>query len=194
VVSQNALEGQTLNAVQSAPVIVQIANLDVMTVWAQVAEADVNRIRPGMPAYFTTLGMPGRRWHGSVRQVQPTPQVENDVVLYNVLIDVDNDEGLLLPSMTVQVFFALGEARDVPVVPLDALIPDPQAGPGAYRATVLTLEGAQPRSVKVGLANRTTAQVLSGLEVGERVVVGSAASADAPAVRAGGTVRIMPPL
>src|SRR5690606_5056250 len=51
VVSESAVEGQTVNASQSAPVIVQIADLETMTVWAQVAEADVIRIKPGMPAY-----------------------------------------------------------------------------------------------------------------------------------------------
>ena len=171
VVSQTTLEGQTVNAAQSAPVIVQVANLDVMTVWAQVAEADVNRIKPGMPAYFTTLGMPDRKWRGTVRQVQPTPTTTNDVVLYNVLIDVENPEGLLLPSMTVQTFFVLGEAKDTPLVPLSALQADPKAGPDRYRATVLTDKGPQPRTVTVGLSNRTSAQVVSGLKVGDEVIL-----------------------
>src|SRR5690606_25601543 len=116
VVSQTSLEGQTVVASQQAPVIVQIANLDVMTVWAEVAEADVHKIEPGMPAWFTTLGMADRTWRGTVRQILPMPEVLNDVVLYKVLIDVDNSERLLLPQMTVQVFFLQGEARDVPVV------------------------------------------------------------------------------
>jgi len=176
VVSQSALEGQTVNAVQSAPVIVQVAKLDVMTVWAQVAEADVTKIKEGMSAYFTTLGMPDRRWRGQVSQVQPTPTIKNDVVLYNVLIDVDNSEGLLLPSMTVQVFFSLGEAKNVPLVPLSALQPDRQAGPDMYRATVLSEAGRVVRSVKIGLANRTVAQVVPGLQPGEQVIV-----ADQPA-------------
>jgi macrolide-specific efflux system membrane fusion protein len=171
VVSETTLEGQTVNAVQSAPVIVQVANLDVMTVWAQVAEADVNKIQPGMAAYFTTLGMPERRWRGIVRQVQPTPTTTNDVVLYNVLIDVQNEERLLLPSMTVQVFFLLGEARDVPIVPLNALRADRKAGPDMYQATVLTANGTATRRVKVGLTNRNDAQVLSGLQPGDQVVL-----------------------
>jgi macrolide-specific efflux system membrane fusion protein len=176
VVSQTSLEGQTVNATQSAPVIVQVANLDVMTVWAQVAEADVNKIKPDMPAYFTTLGSSGRRWKGSVRQVQPTPETENDVVLYNVLIDVDNTEQQLLPSMTVQVFFVLGRAKDVPLVALSALTADPAAGPDMYRAMVLTAQGPAPRQVQVGVTNRTTAQVVSGLQVGDRVVVDTSAA------------------
>jgi macrolide-specific efflux system membrane fusion protein len=92
-------------------------------------------------------------------------------VLYNVLIDVKNPEGLLLPSMTVQAFFVLGEAKDVPLVPINALKADPKAGPDVYRAMVMTGNGPQPRTVKVGLTSRNSAQVISGLEVGERVVL-----------------------
>lgn len=171
VVSQTTLEGQTVNANQSTPVIVQVANLDVMTVWAQVAEADVSRIKAGMPAYFTTLGSPEHKWQGTVRTVQPTPETENDVVLYNVLIDVDNKEGVLLPAMTVQVFFVLGEAKDVPLAPINALQADSRAGADAYRARVLTKAGAVEREVKVGLTNRSTAQIVSGLQPGEQLIV-----------------------
>jgi macrolide-specific efflux system membrane fusion protein len=174
VVSQTSLEGQTVVASQQAPVIVQIANLDVMTVWAKVAEADIHKIEPGMPAWFSTLGMSERRWQGTVRQVLPTPEVLNDVVLYKVLIDVDNSERLLLPQMTVQVFFLLGEARDVPTVALNALTPNPAQGPDSYVARVLTPRGPERREVKVGLSNRTTAEVLTGLAVGERVIVDGA--------------------
>ncbi|HLF97906.1 MAG TPA: efflux RND transporter periplasmic adaptor subunit, partial [Methylococcaceae bacterium] len=80
VVLQSAREGQTLNATQQAPTILQISNLDQMTVRAQVAEADVMRLVPGMPAYFGTLGALERRWQGTVRQVLPSPEVVNDVV------------------------------------------------------------------------------------------------------------------
>lgn len=179
VVSQTTLEGQTVNANQSTPVIVQVANLDTMTVWAQVTEADINRIQSGMKAYFTTLGMPQRRWTGNVRQIQPTPEIVNDVVLYNVLIDVQNDERLLLPDMTVQVFFVLGEAHDVPVVSMSALRP---SGRNRYQATVLTPQGTEPREVTIGVSSRLMAEVTSGLAVGDRVVTAQAASG-APAER-----------
>lgn len=171
VASQTTLQGQTVNASQSAPVIVQVANMDVMTVWAQVAEADVSRITVGMPATFTTLGMPEKKWHGNVRAVYPTPVVENDVVLYNVLIDVDNREKLLLPQMTVQVFFTLGEAKDVPLAPINALQAQREAGADAYKAKVLTKDGVIERDVKVGLTSRSMAQIVSGLLPGDQLIV-----------------------
>lgn len=189
IVSQTALEGQTLNANQSAPVIVRVADLDTMTVWAQVAEADVVKLTPGMPAYFSTLGLPDRRWEGTVQQIQPTPQTVNDVVLYNVLIDVKNDDHVLMTSMTAQVFFVLGEAKGVPLVPVAAL-GQPRAGTtDEYQVRVLTSEGPRRRTVKVGLADRTSAQVLSGLAVGDQVIVGTPASSDNPARSGGGSGR-----
>lgn len=185
VVSQTTLEGQTVNASQSAPVIVQVANMDVMTVWAQVAEADVSRIAVDMPAHFTTLGMPDKKWEGKVRAVYPTPVVENDVVLYNVLIDVDNHEGQLLPKMTVQVFFTLGEAKGVPLAPISALQAQRDAGADAYKAQVLTDDGIVERDVKIGLTNRSMAQVISGLQPGDQLIV-AAATAPEGASQAGG--------
>jgi macrolide-specific efflux system membrane fusion protein len=174
VVSQTSLEGQTVNASQAAPVIVRVANLETMTVWAQVAEADITKIKAGAPAYFTTLGDGKRRWKGTVRQVLPTPETVNDVVLYNVLVDVDNREQVLMTDMTVQIFFVLDEARDAVLVPLAALQPAPGKDATKYQAKVATPNGVATREVKVGVANRTMAAVVSGLNVGDKVVVAQA--------------------
>jgi macrolide-specific efflux system membrane fusion protein len=172
VVSKSAVEGQTLNANQTAPTIVRIADLATMTVWAQVAEADVVKIRSGLPVYFTTLGLPERRWEGTVRQILPTPEVVNDVVLYDVLVDIDNGDGVLMTEMTAQVFFVLGAARDVPIVPVAALKPVAGGEAGSYAVQVMTDRGIETRTVQVGLANRVTAEILSGLDVGDKVVTG----------------------
>lgn len=186
VVSQTSLQGQTVNANQAAPVIVRVADLETMTVWAQVAEADVVKVKAGAPAYFATLGDPEHRWRGTVRQVMPTPETINDVVLYNVLVDVDNGEQALMTDMTVQIFFVLAEARDVPVVPLTALQPSGGRDANTYRARVLTPEGVMPREVKVGVASRTTAAIVSGLAVGDKVVVPTPAPDKSAAAPAGG--------
>jgi macrolide-specific efflux system membrane fusion protein len=172
VVSKSAVEGQTLNANQTAPTIVRIADLATMTVWAQVAEADVVKIRPGVPVYFTTLGLPERRWEGTVRQILPTPEVVNDVVLYDVLVDIANGDGVLMTEMTAQVFFVLGAARDVPIVPVAALKPVAGGEAGSYAVQVMTDRGIETRNVQVGLTNRVTAEIVSGLDVGDKVVTG----------------------
>ncbi|MBN9407990.1 MAG: efflux RND transporter periplasmic adaptor subunit [Burkholderiales bacterium] len=133
VASITAKQGQTLNTNQSAPTILRIADLSAMTVQTQVSEADVSRLRTGMPAYFTTLGSQGRRWWGQLKKIEPTPTVTNNVVLYNALFEVPNPNRALMTQMTAQVFFIVSEARDVLVAPMSALTiarPGPQGGPG----------------------------------------------------------------
>ncbi|WP_097461211.1 efflux RND transporter periplasmic adaptor subunit [Mangrovitalea sediminis] len=172
VVTEPAVEGQTLNANQTTPTILEIANLDTMTVWAQVAEADINRLKVGMPVYFTTLGMPDQRWHATVRQILPTPETVNDVILYDVLIDIANPNHVLMSSMTAQVFFVLGAVRDVPVVPVSALHYDQEGGKNQAFVMVMTAQGPRRRLVDIGLQNRTEAEVKSGLQPGDKVIVG----------------------
>lgn len=121
VVSIAAKQGQTINATQQAPTILTIANLDTMTVRAEVSEADVAKLYNGMSAYFTTLGSQNRRWYGSLKRIEPTPKVQNSVVLYYALFDVDNQNKQLMPSMTAQVFFVAAEARNVLKVSMSAL-------------------------------------------------------------------------
>jgi macrolide-specific efflux system membrane fusion protein len=233
VVSISARQGQTLNANQSAPTLLRIADLSTMTVQAQVSEADVSRLRVGMPVYFTTLGSSGQRWQSTLKKVEPTPTVTNNVVLYNALFDVPNPQRRLMSQMTAQVFFVVAQARAVLTVPMAGLTmqrgqagatgpranagatpgaggagaqgprPDWQnlsaeererlraerrangggggggnagggAGAPARRATakVLTADGVQEREVQVGVSSRVLAEILSGLEEGERVVTG----------------------
>src|ERR671922_925135 len=183
VTTMPAREGQTLNANQSAPTILQVANLDLMTVRAQVAEADVPRLKEGMPAYFTTLGNSEHRWQGKVRQIQPAPEIVNDVVLFDVLIDVKNEDRELMTGMTTQVFFIFGKAENVPIIPGEALgqrAPREDTEKGkAYRVRVLTESGSQERVIHVGLQTRTQAQVMAGLEEGERILIQRAPASNA---------------
>lgn len=171
IVSIAAVEGQTLNATQQAPSILRIANLDVMTVRAQVVEADVGDITPGMPAYFRTLGNDEETWRATVAQVLPTPESVNDVILYNVLIDIPNNEHRLMIDMTAQVFFVKSAVSNVPIVPVAALRPV-RSGAAEWEARVVNGNGIERRTVRTGVTNRTEAEVISGLETGEEVVTG----------------------
>lgn len=186
VTSQTTLQGQTLNNKQAAPTILQIADLTTMTVKAQVAEADVSKLKPGMPVYFTTLGMPDRKWVSTVRQILPTPETINDVILYNALIDVNNPDQALMTSMTAQVFFVLGEAKDVPIVPVAALRPSRSGKVGDYRVLVMNGDRPTMTNVTIGLQNRVSAQVLSGLKDGDVVVTGTQAARAAATSSSGG--------
>lgn len=190
VVAVDAREGQTLNAQQQTPLILRIARLSPMTVWAQVSEADIGKVKPGMTAYFTTLAGGKRRWTSTVRQVLPVPpkpleqasqgggspasvsngSAGNQVVQYSVLLDVDNPDGALMAEMTTQVFFVAGKASQVLTVPRAAL----DDADGLHLARVLTRDGkVEQRQVRTGLSDRLRVQVLDGLNEGERLVIGA---------------------
>ena len=121
VVSITSRQGQTLNANQQAPTIMRVADLTTMTVQAQVSEADISKLRTGMDVYFTTLGGQNNRWESKLDQIQPTPEVTNNVVLYNALFDVPNADGRLMTQMSAQVFFVVAQARDALLIPASAI-------------------------------------------------------------------------
>lgn len=181
VVAISARQGQTINASQQAPVLMQIADLATMTVKTRVSEADIPRLEVGMEAYFTTLGGRNQRWHGTLYRIEPTPTVENNVVLYSALFDVDNSDRNLLPQMTAQVFFVIAAAEDTLLLPTSALItrPSPQAPTTAEGApaTVMVLDQRdQPveRRIRVGVSNRIQIEVLEGLNEGDQIITSMA--------------------
>jgi len=171
VVSITSRQGQTLNANQSAPIILRIADLDTMTVKTQVSEADVPKLKLGMEAYFTTLGQPDKKRVGKLRQILPTPETVNNVILYSALFDVPNPDLDLMTQMSAQVFFVIARAENLPVVPMSALRPLPNGGYG-----LRVMENGQPvrRKVEVAASNRVNAAISSGLKAGEEIVIDQA--------------------
>ena len=199
IVSQTSREGQTLNSNQSAPIIVQVANLDVLTARAQVAEADIMNVKPDMPVYFTVLGSQERKWNGKVRQILPTPDVVNDVVLYNVLVDVDNKDRQLMLNMSTQMFFTIGKADNVLIVPVSALGKKVEAkntdSGDAYMVKLWSNGKTEEKLIHVGLMDRTNAQVLDGLSEGDKIAEPNlSAGADKKAIGRGGARGGMPRL
>jgi macrolide-specific efflux system membrane fusion protein len=169
VVSISLLEGQTLNANQSAPNILRIADISVVTVWAQVSEADIVRVKAGQEVYFTVLG-DARRWTGKIRQVLPTPELINNVVFYDVLFDIPNAERELKIQMTAQVFIVLAQAKGVLLIPCAAI---GSAGEGAeVKVQVLNADGKlEPRTIRIGIKSELFAEVKEGLQEKDRVVI-----------------------
>lgn len=194
VVAVDAREGQTLNAQQQTPLILRIAKLSPMTVWAEVSEADIGHVKPGMTAYFTTLSGGNRRWTSTVRQILPIPPKplnetsqgggspastsksgSGRVVLYTVLLDVDNADNALMAEMTTQVFFVASQAKNVLTAPIAAL----QGSSAADRQTarVVAKNGSiDEREVRVGISDRLRIQVMDGLNEGDHLLIGPANS------------------
>ena len=171
VVSITARQGQTLNTNQSAPILMRIADLSTMTVQTQVSEADVSKLRIGMPAYFTILGGQGRRWHGELRKIEPTPTVTNNVVLYNALFDVPNPNQTLMTQMTAQVFFVAASARDAVWVPAAAVTAAPRRAPrDAPEPAPASANGAPAGAAAPGVEGLPSREALAAMTPDERRV------------------------
>lgn len=182
VVSVAARTGQMINPGQTTVPLLRIADLSRLTVQARVAEIDVPLLRKGMTAYFTTPGYPGKRWSGKLRQVIPVPAdgsgEQGKQTFYNVLFEVDNPQEELMSGMSAQVRFVLAQVHDVVILPVQ-LLGKPEAD-GSYvvkvadanpKANQQANQHVNPRKIKIGIRNDQMAQVLSGLEPGEQVVV-----------------------
>lgn len=174
IISQSAFAGQTLSAIQDAPTIVGIADLGIMTVEAYVSEADILRLLIGKQSFFSVLGDNDRRWTGKLRQINPMPEVKNNVILYKALFDVDNADRTLRIGMTAQVFFIIEKAENVLNVPLSSLRLLDQSV-GSQNAAMIDVQRdnglTESRVVKIGIRNRVAAEIVDGLREGERVVV-----------------------
>ena len=194
-------EGQTLNANQTTPTIIKLADLSTMTIQAQISEADVPRVHAGMEAWFTILGEPEQRYRATLRGIEPGPidiastgaqaaaGTSANAVYYNGLLDVPNPDGKLRISMTAQVSIVLQKIDNALLLPSGALTRSRGAkgAPSGYTVRVLKGDAGEQkieeRAVKIGLNNRVQAQVLEGLQEGERVVVGQAGAAGAPGAK-----------
>jgi macrolide-specific efflux system membrane fusion protein len=182
VVSLAARTGQMLSSAQAAAPLLRIADLSEMTVAARVAETDVTRLRPGMAASFTTPGYPGKRWSGKLRQVIPIPAdgtgEQGRQAFYIVLFEVKNPDHELMSGMTAQVQFLVAQARNALLLPASCLgTPDED---GLVKVNVLDAgQRVTARKVKVGLQDAKQAQILSGLDADDKVLIGPVP--DAPA-------------
>ena len=190
VVAVVTKQGQTVNANQSAPTIVILAKLDVMTIKAEVSEADVIKVDPGMPVYFTILGDPDTRYTATLRQVEPAPEsIVNEVsttassssstsstaIYYNALFEVPNAKGKLRALMTAQVSIVLARRQNALQIPSSAL--GEKGKDGLYAVRVMDGDGrVAVRKVRIGLNNNAVAEVLSGLKQSEKVVIGEAST------------------
>lgn len=182
IVAEVAKEGQTINANQQAPTIFKLAQLDTLTIKSEISEADVIRVKPGQEVYFTILGEPDTRHEAKLRSVEPAPEsiktestttsnnAASTAVYYNGLFDVPNKDRKLRIGMTAQVYIVLDKVKDA------VLVPSAAVRQGERGATVRVLDGEgkpQVRRVKLGLDNNINAQILEGVQPGEKVVVGS---------------------
>ncbi len=205
VVATVVKEGQTVNSSQTAPTIVKVADLSVMTIKAQISEADVTKLHPGMSAYFTILGEPNQRYEAVLRQIEPATEtfqttvgnaVTNftEAVYYNGLFDVQNPDLKFYIGMSTQVYIVLEDEQDVLTIPVSALryrpsdemVMKPSSGKKIVWVLDNELTGSiSPREIETGISNNVTIEVKSGLKEGDRVITAESMGTVAAQARGG---------
>jgi len=184
VTARNMDVGQTVAASFQTPVLFRIAeDLTVMQVYTSVDEADIGRVRVGQKATFTVPAFPDEFFTAAVTQIRNDPQIQQNVVTYNVILDVNNDDLKLRPGMTTTVQIHLSEVSDALMVPDQAF----RFAPTGQKFDLTPLKSGErrvwklgeedrlnPLSVKIGMVGSERTQIISDdLVAGDRVVVDS---------------------
>jgi HlyD family secretion protein len=206
VISRNVDVGQTVAASLQAPVIFQIANdLTKMQIDSNVAEADVGMVQVGQDVDFTVDAFPAQTFHGKVIQVRNAPITVQNVVTYDTVIGVNNQDLKLKPGMTANVSIIAARKDNVLQIKNAALRYRPtETTPAEMRShsrvhnvsgrerptserTVYRLSGSRPTPVqiKTGISDGIVTEVVEGLKEGDRVVTAEMASkSDSPSTPA----------
>jgi HlyD family secretion protein len=122
IIKRTIDQGQTLAAAFSTPNLFQIArDLTKMQIDTSVSEADIGALKEGQSARFVVDAYPNKEFEAHMRQFRLAPNVAQNVVTYNVVLDVDNKEELLKPGMTAQVRLVVGNRTNVLRIPTAAL-------------------------------------------------------------------------
>lgn len=201
VVDRSVDVGQTVAASLQTPTLFKIAqDLAKMQIDANFAEADIGNIRMGQTVRFTVDAFPNRSFRGEVRLVRINPTTQQNVVTYDVIINVDNPDQTLLPGMTAYVSIPVAERKAVLLVPNAALRfkpsnfeaqKSPEKSPEKNRSDttpakrdgfsgkvfVLRLGELAAVTVSLGITDNRNTEILAGeLKAGDKVIVGEAQS------------------
>lgn len=186
VVYVSAQQGQTISNNQETPSIVELAQLNTMTIKAEVSEADVIHVMPGQQVYFSILGDPKQKYNAVLRAIEPGPTLmtgddselnigDSDAIYYNALFDVENPQQLLRIGMTAQVSIILDSVEDTLQVPSQVLIEKPNQD-NRYQVPVKVGNQIEYRDVEVGINNSIYAQIISGLKQGDEIIIGQSSA------------------
>jgi HlyD family secretion protein len=198
--------GQTVvSNLQSSTLFLIGRDMTKMQVDTNVSEADVGEVKRGQKSTFTVQAYPARTFQGSVRQIREGPITVQNVVTYDVVVDVDNSDLALYPGMTADAHIITAERTNVLRVPLPAIRFTPEGvgrQPGGEHRTAPPGTGQRPRrqgrrggptvrvwvlrdgklvpvNVQTGLDDGTLVEVSSDeLRVGDLVVVNAVRPAD----------------
>lgn len=189
VISRNIDVGQTVAASLSAPDLFEIASdLSQMYIHANVSEADIGRVDDGQTVMFKVDGYRDRDFYGEVIQVRNAPIMEDNVVHYETIIKVDNEERLLKPGMTAEVSVITHERENVlrlrntalrARLP-DSIRPDDPESVNDDETIVYLIRNGElvATTVKTGLNDGVHTEILEGLTEGDTLAVGLSLAQD----------------
>ena len=195
--------GQTVAASLQTPTLFKIAqDLSKMQIHASFAEADIGSIRIGQTAHFSVDAFPGQRFQGKVMQVRLNPTIQQNVVTYDVVVNVDNPEHILLPGMTAYVSITVAERKGVLLAPNAALRFKPanagsqknrggqpgetknagtsKPGQDFFAGKVYALRQGEliPVNLTLGITDNRNTEIINGeLKEGDRIVIGESLEA-----------------
>jgi macrolide-specific efflux system membrane fusion protein len=179
VASVSTQQGETVtsgSAAAQAPTFVTIIDLNRLQVDAYVDETDIGKVHVGQEATFSVDAYPDREFRGKVTAIYPKALIQQNVVTYDVVIAIDNREGLLRPDMTTNTTITVAKREKVLAIPNQAV----RREDGDRVVFVQEGDRLVRRPVKTGWKDKMYTEVLSGLKDGERVVVGDIENGKAP--------------
>lgn len=177
IVSVPVSEGQTVNANQSSPTIVQVADLSQVLIKFEIAEGDIAQVKVDQAVSFNTLAEPNRRYRTEIQSLDPAltkltdnnyveQSANNEAVYYYANAQVANPDQSLRIGMTVQGKITIFEKHNVLLVPNSAI----KKRQGKSVVDVLENGKSVERNVEIGISDGQSSEVLSGLNEGEQVI------------------------
>lgn len=179
VVSRNVTQGQTVASSFQTPTLFLIAaDLKKMQVDTNTSESDIGEVKEGNPASFTVDAYPHRIFKGTVVQDRQSPQTVQNVVTYDAVIGIENDDLALMPGMTASTQIIVAQRSDVLRVPDQALRYVPmgtqaQSAPAKGTVQVFVLRDGAPVAVpvEIGLDDGNFSEIVKGdLKPGDAVI------------------------
>jgi len=202
IISRKVDEGQTVSASLQAPDLFIVAeDLSKMQIATNISEADIGVIRQGQKVTFTVDAYPTKSFDGYVRQVRLSPSMTQNVVVYTVIIDVDNESLELMPGMTAFVTITVAEKDDVWKAANSAFLlrdlkrisddPRVESGEMTARNTLAILRDGRVvlTPFRRGIITSVETEIIAdGLQTGDRIITGRVgqAGANAPRPQQGG--------
>jgi len=149
--------------------IVDLADMSSVHIEAGIDEIDIGKIAVGQTADVVAEAYPRLHFNGKVVRIAPEARIEQNVTLFDVIVEVENTDGNLKSGMNAAIGITIVEKSDTPLVPAVALMEskDP-SGPPDERTVLLKKNGDYvPHRVTIGLSSFRQAEILSGLQEGD---------------------------